>query len=817
MRGTLSRIRPVSAGRGDRELSYSPTRVFVEGYAMSSFLAAWLAAGRNAGLWNEADIFTLDDFLRYSGRRRVADLFDADADDSEAALSAGVMALFAALDEGSLCLPLSADELRLRWPAPPETLGKAEAERWLGKNLRWASAFPALLSAGAYADMIGNADAPEPWPPLLWRKNRRQAGDGIPPFGYLFFEKYFRNATALRDALQRRAGPAGSAAGACPGEWAAAAGSLRRAVSEVRARSDFPWSPDQGRALALTLTRRFSVAAGGPGSGKTTLIFSWLRLLARLGYAPGEIVLAAPTGRAAQRLGESIAAALARLPSVDAPAPEDAALAGLSGQTLHRLLGYNPESGRYRLHAGNPLPCRAAAVDEVSMIDAGLFARLLGALPADARLLLIGDPDQLPSVEAGSILADLLPPGPGRAAPLPPDAAELFRDAFAGDSEPMPPETGRHGAGLSGRIARLGGTHRAQGPLAEWIGRLADLPEAAIDHPGLLSHPAAPGGFLFPRVPDGVLTAARDGEGLRVGVDWSRLPPEGALWLDWPAAPAPAGTVFTEGEWEGEGEGISTARVSLSGCRLDRPDAFRLALWRGLAECWWRRDAARPDGYAARLREAERFVGRSDEDPERERALSNLFARLQDRQVLTLLRRGPWGCDDLNARLAEALRGDWDPASGPPRGGTERLPLFSGAPVLATRNDYERGLFNGAVGVAVRSAADGRLWAIFPGGVGPRTGRLWTAFRPDEAPGLEWGFALTVHKSQGSEYGETLLAAPPAVFGAGERMLTRELAYTGVTRARRRALAAGDREAWLAALSRRARRHSGMDWWGGGA
>jgi len=174
------------------------------------------------------------------------------------------------------------------------------------------------------------------------------------------------------------------------------------------------WEQQQAAALA-TARGWTTIITGGPGTGKTASVARTVALVAEqleasAGRAP-RIALAAPTGKASARLGESVAREAAALDPVDRDR-----LAGLTASTLHRLLGWRPESGtRFRHHRANPLPYDLIVVDEVSMVSLTQMARLLEAVRPTTRLVLVGDPDQLASVEAGAVLADLVNGFEGRA------------------------------------------------------------------------------------------------------------------------------------------------------------------------------------------------------------------------------------------------------------------------------------------------------------------------------------------------------------------------------------------------------------------
>lgn len=164
-----------------------------------------------------------------------------------------------------------------------------------------------------------------------------------------------------------------------------------------------PLADEQLAALRAAVLGRQVVIAGGPGTGKTSIVAAIVRALAGGEtpiVAPESVALAAPTGKAADRIFASLSATLASEPAL---------LSRLGrAETLHRLLGYRPQDGTFVFHAQNPLPQRLVVVDEASMLDLALAERLVRALSPDARLVLLGDPDQLPSVDPGAVLADLV-------------------------------------------------------------------------------------------------------------------------------------------------------------------------------------------------------------------------------------------------------------------------------------------------------------------------------------------------------------------------------------------------------------------------
>jgi len=168
-------------------------------------------------------------------------------------------------------------------------------------------------------------------------------------------------------------------------------------------------SDEQRQAVQLALDHSLALVTGGPGTGKTSIVVAMLRAWLHDGVSPDAILLAAPTGKAAQRMGQSIRDTLLKLPESGRDPRDQALLTRASEpQTLHRLLGWHPGQGTFRHHAGNPLAAKAVIVDEASMIGQELLEALLQALARDTTLVLLGDPDQLPSVDAGQAFRDLV-------------------------------------------------------------------------------------------------------------------------------------------------------------------------------------------------------------------------------------------------------------------------------------------------------------------------------------------------------------------------------------------------------------------------
>ncbi|MDD3652085.1 AAA family ATPase, partial [Immundisolibacter sp.] len=392
--------------------------------------------------------------LLQSGALRALDAHFADLLLRHAARPTPQLALAAALasrhaGDGHVCLPLP----RLAGQAP------FEASPWRAPPLAdWREA---LLRSG----VVGEPGAAKP---LI-----------LDAAGRLYLERLWRDEDRLARDLSARAAPRADI------DPAALAAPLRRLFP-----GDDPGTVGQRRAAAVAALHGLGILCGGPGTGKTHTVARLLALLVELvGSRPPRIALAAPTGKAAQRLAESLRKSADVLPA-GFKLPDNV-------PTLHRLLGLRPD-GSVRHDADHPLACDLLLIDEASMVDLPLLARTLCALPAQARLILLGDPNQLASVEAGAVLGELCA-GAGGYSPA--GAARLA--VATGDAAP-----GGGPGGIGDAIALLTHSYRFDGGGA--IGRLAAAVNAG-DAAGALALLHAGGAVCFEAVDTPAVLAARIG------------------------------------------------------------------------------------------------------------------------------------------------------------------------------------------------------------------------------------------------------------------------------------------------------------------
>ncbi|AYA05968.1 exodeoxyribonuclease V subunit alpha [Rahnella aquatilis] len=523
----------------------------------------------------------------------------------------------------------------------------------------------------------------------------------------LYLRRYWQYEQNVRAAIEQRL--ARSALHTLPVE------SLRApltALFPADAKSDIAnW---QKLACALAVGSAFSIITGGPGTGKTTTVVRLLALLQTLALEengqPLRIRLAAPTGKAAARLNESIAGAVSKL-DLSALGNGNAVRESINTDvvTLHRLLGSRPDTRHFRHHPGNPLMLDVLVVDEASMVDLEMMAALLAALPEQARLILLGDKDQLASVEAGALLSELCQrANGGHYLPHTRDWLQSVTGEQVPDSLVDP-----QGTAMDQAVVMLRHSYRFDAQSG--IGQLAEA------------------------VNDGDVKALKQ------------------VWKHGYADLAQL-TLSTDDDAE-------LRDWVVKGGTKQFPAAAR------------REGVEPPVGYQHYLNVMIQARPADNEPPEAfNRWAARVLLAYSQFQLLCALRGGRWGVEELNQRIADILRKE----------GLLKASIgwYPGRPVLVTRNDYSQRLMNGDIGITLEiphRLADGTvvptLRVAFLAGDGTQDIR-WVM--PGRLQAVETVFAMTVHKSQGSEFTHTALLLPENL----SPILTRELIYTGITRAR---------------------------------
>ncbi|MDQ6952967.1 MAG: exodeoxyribonuclease V subunit alpha [Mariprofundaceae bacterium] len=430
-------------------------------------------------------------------------------------------------------------------------------------------------------------------------------------------------------------------------------------------------------AAALAVQQRFAVISGGPGTGKTTSLVKVLALLLEQ-HADMRIRLAAPTGKAAARMMDAIRFAKSHINTdndIRQRIPEEAS-------TLHRLLGFSPRG--YRHHQGNPVLLDCLVIDEASMVDLPMMARVLDALPPQARIILLGDRDQLSSVDAGNVLGDIT--GHGKSLAYSPSMAKTLAQYTDTDIKHIPQQS--ESSCIQDGIALLRKSYRFSGliaALAEQINKGNKEEVLKILH--------EPSKILY---------------------------------------------------WNAEGELNSILEVA----------------------------AKQYKHYLAC------------------ESVEEALESFESCRVLCAVRQGNEGVQSINSEMQQRLLGDMKVGQ-----------AVHGMPIMILNNHYELGLFNGDIGL-IWKTADG-LQACFPD-ISGAVRTLPIAILPDYEP----CWAMTVHKSQGSEFEHVFLILPSQT---GEHhVLSRELFYTATTRSKKSFHLYGRAESIEAAVKRRIQRSTGL-------
>ncbi|WP_225223950.1 exodeoxyribonuclease V subunit alpha [Limnohabitans radicicola] len=660
-------------------------------------------------LWTEQGL------LRHIDSALAAQLLRLDAQASPALLVAA--ALLAQMEgRGHTCLPLAdlcaPPVALLGWPTVAVEGPQGLRALWAHLPATLPDWQAALQRATSSKACMRHSDAPDQGQPLVL------GGSADAPLLYL--RRYAGYEKRVGQGLLQRASEPLPVPEAAARRWLD-----RFFVPHADAPADTDW---QKVACAVALRARLSVITGGPGTGKTYTAARLLALLLALHEegSPLRVALAASTGKAAARLKQSIDNALT---SLQDQVPEGSGLdlntliARMGpARTLHSLLGARPDTRQFRHYAANPLDVDVLIVDEASMVHLEMMDALLQALPPTARLVLLGDKDQLASVEAGAVLGD------------------LCRDAAAG----------RYSADTVQFVQAVSGQTLPAQYLSAGTAPLLAQQTVMLHHSRRFKGAI---GQLALAVNGGDAAAARA----------AFLNPVGA-------APSPR-----------SGDDVAP----LLALQPSTPQAV----------CTLALGTSGKPSYADYLHLMQQVPGGQDAEVHAAwvRSVLKTFERFR---ILCAVHRGDWGTEGLNAAVQKALAdkgllkvtGEW----------------FAGRPVMVTRNDAQLGVFNGDVGVVLPNA-EGTLKVWFLDGEALRSVSVM------RLPHVETAFVMTVHKSQGSEFEHTALVLPPG----GAEVLSRELAYTGISRAREQ-FTLIEAEAGLleAAIDRPSVRASGLaQWW----
>ncbi|RUO69082.1 exodeoxyribonuclease V subunit alpha [Pseudidiomarina salinarum] len=470
-------------------------------------------------------------------------------------------------------------------------------------------------------------------------------------------------------------------------------------------------------ACAMAVRSGFSIITGGPGTGKTYTVVRLLATLQRMQQQAGALTiqLAAPTGKAAARMTESIRNELATMPDID----DIRELLSPPAVTLHRLLGTRRQGRGFRHNARNPLVTDVVIVDEASMVDIEMMAALVAALPSHARLILLGDKDQLASVGAGAVLG------------------QLCSGAEQGHYQP---------------------------DVAQWLEQASRqrLPEAMIDGNAPVS-----GGSRYNQHTVMLRSSRRFDDTKGIGKLAAEVNNQRTDWLR---------------NWLADSEGLADADPRFANIVLLQVQAPGATAMKQLVQ----------QGLQPFLQSLSKRPEQAATDADFDIWAGEVLEHYGAFQILTAVNEGDWGMRALNERVMNWL--DKDTA------GAE--PWYAGRPVMITHNDYNLNLRNGDIGIALQRRPGEPLRVAFK----TADNRIrWLL--PSRLTQVETVYAMTVHKSQGSEFVHTVVVLPDRE----SPVLTKELLYTGITRARERfTLVAGSPRVVLDTVSKRVERLGGL-------
>ncbi|MBL8019017.1 MAG: exodeoxyribonuclease V subunit alpha [Leptospirales bacterium] len=579
-----------------------------------------------------------------------------------------ILILGYACSYGDLCIELSAPKIadvesRLRNLLESSMPGLVDIVKFVEARIHKA-ALPDVISRGPETPLV------------LVQENAKT---------FLYFQKHFLSRRALIQNLEQLAKVP-------PESW-----NIDQAIAAFKSgvKDRFALAAEQKRAIALALYSSLTIVTGGPGTGKTTVIVGILRSLVELGIPPADIRVVTPTGRAARRARQAIEAA------------DSKTLNDIETSTLHSLLGFSRNRMDFKYSRASPIPFQVIVLDEVSMVDLAMMSRLLECIrPGVTRLVLLGDRDQLPSVESGAVLGDLvellMPENQS------PGYSRGFQDFWKATGQPaLEASADSKVAGLIDSIVELKASHRS-------------------------------------------------GEDIRVAaqaINQGQMP----RWIVQPD-PVLQGAGLVE---INDAAGLSVA----------------LRTW------------ASRFFNSAHLSNLEKAQSLGAESVEARELGASILSHVASHRILTFIRHGDRGTMHINAVLKQHA---YD------HGVLFENDIHAGLPLMVIQNDYRRRIYNGETGVLVKFS-NGFRWIFSEA---ERVGFL----SPAALPLAEAAHAITVHKSQGSEYENVLIVMPEE---ADHPILSRQILYTGLTRAKKSVTVVGSNDVIKTALARKIRRETG--------
>ncbi|WP_299074590.1 exodeoxyribonuclease V subunit alpha [uncultured Paraglaciecola sp.] len=478
-------------------------------------------------------------------------------------------------------------------------------------------------------------------------------------------------------------------------------------------------------AVCIAASQSLCFITGGPGTGKTTTVTKLLALLQGLAVTkrkPLNIQLVAPTGKAAARLTESINKAKQSLPTeLQTHLPEQC-------QTVHRLLGAKSQSPYFKADAEHPLHLDVLVLDEASMVDLPLMAKLFAALPDHAQVILLGDQDQLASVETGSVLSDICAVS---------DAQYTHLDSW---------------------LLQQNGLHNYSNKMQQHLAQLL-----AIGSPTTL-HSQQPAQSSQCVIQDNLVRLIKSHR-------FDENSGIGQLATQVKMGQYPACTNLFKNQQYSDIAWYQPTQTSTQGVSNEILTSLIIKL------------LPIYQNYHQAVKQGD---------------LAQAFNYLEQQQVLCAQKSGCWGVLQLNALIESEMH----------RQGLidNSKDFYHGRPIMLSKNDHQLKLFNGDIGIVMADPNNSTLtkvWFVTPEGE-------YRGLLPSRLPSHDTQYAMTIHKSQGSEFESVYLCLPPITTNHQGRGLNRELIYTGLTRAKKQFMLFAEAKALKLSLAQQVARGSGL-------
>lgn len=593
-----------------------------------------------------------------------------------------LIALFNSLNQGSSSLKLSVTSLQ-------KNLNFLDSSK-LSELL---TLFLNNIQNGSYNEIIGlNND----FKPIIYYN------------GYLYFHKYYVNEMKLKKIIDLRLERNN------PPDYNSLE-KIKSSFNSLLEISKIKFDFKQQIAILNSIIMDFYIISGGPGTGKTTIITAILFILIKIGYKVEDISILSPTGKASLRITESIRNQLDK--NFNPNEYEREQLSTIEASTIHRLLRYSPLNNEFIFNENNLLPMKFFIIDEVSMVDLILMSKLLSSIHVNSKIIFVGDKNQLPSVEAGTVLNKLIPD----------TNAEYFNENNINLLKSIIPDLNLTPITSSSRL---------------------------INHFIILSKPYRYSGNLQEIT-----------ENMQNNIETDLI------------------NKFTTINKISQIENNDTA----DNCFLIENKGKNDLLLNLITE-WTEKFFLRNNNYLNNIS----IISKTDLNvitKDTERIFKDLFNIIDSNKILTFVRESAYGHIFINRIMKNLF--------------IESKIGLSGIPLIITKNDYEKDIFNGDIGILLKDIKQ-KNYCIF---------KSFDSFKIFDLKSLhfyEESFAITVHKSQGSEYDNVLVILPSDI---NNKLLKKELIYTALTRARKSCSLFSSKEILKIALSNKIERESGIDFW----